>query len=202
MIAYKFSELDYDLGFDILKSYLIRENIFGRVQLEAKSEQKKLDLNYVIDKKTEQMHITKNNAGELEKPYKRDKEKYVYASSIPKDTIMNEKFIDQLDSNNTYSQIFISRFEIKNYISYLDLYSEALILKRVFPNLKLKLHNKKLGKYEKDIDKLSYQVHRKHLFKALKSLYDLIILAENDKDLKAKIMNNFKSEKLELSNQT
>lgn len=193
MITNKFTDLDYSTGFGILKKYLILDNIFARIQKEAKTEFKKLDLNYIINHKVDDMYISKKNAGELEKPYKRDKERYIYASHIPNDTLMNEKFINQLDSKATYNQIFVSRFEIKAYISNLDLYSEALILKRIFPNVKLKIHNKKLAKFEKVIEQLSYVAHKNHLKKALECLYDLILLAENDSKIKDNIMSDLKA---------
>lgn len=161
MIAYKFSDLDYELGFKILKSYLIIQNIFGRIQKEARIELKKLDLDYII--------------------------------KFPNNMKMNSNFIDRLDSTVIFNEIHVNRFEIKSYISSLDLYHEALILKRIYPDTKLKVHSKKLSKYEKEIDKLSYYTHRNHILKALNSLYDLIISAENDSELKAKIMSGSKS---------
>jgi len=181
----KLSDINPELAKKILEKYLIKDKIFARSQIVCRSGEKiekkeKLDLNYIIEYDVEEMYITQSNLGQFDGPKSRDKSKYILASKTHKNIIFNEKFEARLNKNFIYTSIKISRHKIKEYLSNLEDYHQAILYKAMYPDFKLKIHNKKLSCFEKTLKELSLQTKKNHIKKALVALYDLIISIELD----------------------
>lgn len=176
----KLSDLEEKEALYILEKYLIKDQIFPRLQKDARSGLKRCDLNYILTDIVNKMYVVKNNTGDIKNPVSRNKDKYIFADKIPKDIFMNKEFIKRLDSKEKIHAVFIPRFLIEKYLSMLSEYHEAILKKAIFPDVRLKTLSKKLSKHETEILRLSYQTKKNHTKKALKALYDLIIQCEND----------------------
>lgn len=177
-ITNKFIDIDEDLRFQLLKKYLIEDQLFSRIQQKTKTTNKRCDLHYMIIPNSDKMYKRIEAEGELKSTSSRNKWKYIFADDIPSTYEMREDFIKRLDSTG-FKEIWKDRKEIEDAIKKLDTYYEAIINKAIFPLMKLKAHGKHLSCYEKTIKELHNRTRERHLNDALRGLIDIIILNES-----------------------